>query len=235
MRTRFASSRTWMTALWLAAVPRAQAFDHADSASVESEPAVDLTSLYTWMHDGKLVVAVGVYPNATPASRFDPSTLYVVHVHRGPAYQQPTTETTVVCRFDVSQQITCWPGDDRTETTSGDASVAGGLTSPSGHFRVFAGLRADPEQVNLDGFRTMATTMDAWTPNLDVGVSGCPSGLTSESVQSLMTSLHQGADGGPPVSAFGAGNVLAIVMEVDLSLLRGVGDVLSVWASTHAG
>jgi hypothetical protein len=40
--------------------------------------------------------------------------------------------------------------------------------------------------------------------------------------------------GGAAKDKFDQQNVLSIVMEVDLSLLTGAGDILGVWASTNS-
>lgn len=226
-------------ALWVAAslglgVPVALAYDHQDSVSVRADPSVDLTSLHTWMGDGKLVVAVGVNPNATTSTRFSAAALYTVHIHRGAAYRMPTSETTIVCRFDAAQIITCWPGDDRTETTTGDASNPNGILSASGRFRVFASPRADPEQVYVDGYQRMVTAFDALVPTLPINGAGCPTGLEPARSTELLTTLRQTPEGTDAISTFADSNVLSIVMELDVSLLRGAGDILSVWASTNA-
>lgn len=214
------------------AAPNAIAFDHADGPAAVAAPATDITGLYAWMSGGKLEVALNVTPSATAMSRFATDALYVIHVNRSESYGATATESTIVCKFDTAQQITCWPGEIATEVTTGDPSTPTGVSSASGKFKVFAGLRADPEQTNLDGIQDSMNAITGAFGALMFNQAGCPlvdAATSSVLVQKLRTDLM----GGSPVNAFGTANVLSIVMEVDLALLSGSGNILGVWASTN--
>ncbi len=214
----------------------ATAFDHADSPAVSADPSTDIAGLYAWTRGGKLEVALNVSPFATAQSKFSTDALYVIHVNRAVSYGAAATETTLVCQFDAAQAITCWPGTDAAETTAGDASSTSGLTSASGKFKVFAGLRADPEMTNLDGLKDTRTTIESVASSLMFNGAGCPSldaSTSSVLVNKLQTDPSSFPPGGAAKDFFAGENVLSIVMEVDLSLLTGTGDILGVWASTH--
>ena len=224
---------TVATALALAALGPGRAYDHQDAPAVRADPSTDLTGVHAWMDGGRLVVALGVFPNAGASEKFSSFALYAVHVTRAPSATPGAleTETTILCRFTPSQVITCWPGDDLGETTTGDASQQSGLASASGRFKVFAGLRVDPEQSNVTGlqelFAAVLAQRSGWAP----GTDGCPT-IVNDAAASLVAMLaHVG--GGPAKNTFAGHNVLAIVMSVDLSLIAGTGSILGVWASTN--
>lgn len=218
------------------AAPNAVAFDHVDSPAVLTDPSTDIAGLYTWTSGGKLEVVLNVSPFATAQSKFSTSALYVIHVNRAAAYGDTATETTIVCKFDAAQAITCWPGTDAAETTTGDASATSGLASASGKFKVFAGLRADPEQTNLDALKDTIATVQSVSSVLVFNAAGCPSldaATSSALVQKLQSDPTSQPPGGAANNFFASSDVLSIVMEVDLSLLTGSGDILGVWASTN--
>jgi hypothetical protein len=213
------------------------AFDHADSPDVLTDPSTDITGLYAWTSGGKLELALNVSPSATAQSKFSTDALYVIHVNRAASYGAAATESTIVCRFDAAQAITCWPGTSTAEITTGDASATAGLSSASGKFKVFAGLRADPEKANLAGLQDMLAVVYGAAGSLQFNAGGCPTldaATTGVLVNLLQTDPDSVPSGGAAKDAFEGKNVLSIVMEVDLSLLTGSGDILGVWASTNA-
>ena len=214
----------------------AVAFDHADSPAVAADPSTDITGLYAWTSGGKLELALNVSPSAAAQSKFSTTALYVIHVNRAASYGAATTETTVVCKFDAAQAITCWPGTSTADITTGNASTTAGLSSASGKFKVFAGLRADPEHVNLTGLKDARAVVQGVTGALIFNAAGCPT-LDASTSSLLLNKLQTDPDslpaGGAAKDKFDQQNVLSIVMEVDLSLLAGSGDILGVWASTN--
>jgi len=213
--------------------------DHIDAPATTADPAADITDLYAWMSsDGKKVeLALDVTPFATSAAKFSDAVQYVIHVNSGAGYGKPQTETTVVCQFATSGTIECWVGTG--EYVTGDASKTAGITSPSGKVRVFAGLRNDPFFFNLDGFKHAVATVEAAAaatteagPVLKFDAAGCPA-VDSGTSSVLVGQLQHDATGGPVKDTFAGKNVLAIVLEVDKTLLTGNGATLGVWASTH--
>lgn len=215
----------------LGLAPWARAFDHADGPAVVADRSTDLTGLYAWTSGGKLMVVVNTSPSATVMSRFSTTAAYTVHVTRAAAYGDAGQDTTIVCTFDAAQAVTCWPGNSLAETTSGDATNTAGLSSTSGKFKVFTGLRADPEALNLAGLKNMISTVNTAAAGLTFDGGGCPS-LDANTSAILVDALRTD-EGMPATNVFAGTNVLSIAMEVDLSLLTGSGNILGVWASTN--
>ncbi len=221
-------------ALGSVATPTARAADHLDGPAVLEDAATDITDVYTWMQGGKLVLVMNVSPAATTTSEFSDAALYVFHVTRRETFVTATaTETTIICKFASNTDVDCWPGDSAAELTSGNPSAVGGLSSASGKFKVFAGLREDPFFFNLAGFQKARTTVLAAAASLTFDTAGCPD-VDNGTSAVLVGQLQHDAAGGAPVDYFGDLNVLSIVVELDLSLLNGAGDFLGVWASTNA-
>ncbi len=215
------------------APPAARAADHLDGPAVLTDPSTDITDVYTWMDGGKLVLVMDVSPVATATSSFSDSALYVFHITRRDTFvATAATETTIVCKFASNTSVTCWPGEDAAEVTSGDASATTGLASASGKFKVFAGLREDPFFFNLAGFNKARETVLGAAGGLDFDTNGCPA--VSPAISTVLVGqLQHSADGGDPVDFFKDLNVLSIVAQVDLTLLGGTGPYLGVWASTN--
>lgn len=214
--------------VWVASVDAA---DHGDSPRASTDPAADLADLYAWMDESdpdKLnlimtVVSTGAFSDAVD---------YVFHVNSdddGPLGPNPQEETPITCTFDAAGMITCEVGD---VSVSGDASDEQGVESDDGSLRVFAGLRDDPFFFNSSGFNdTVAAVIAAATADPPVGFDddGCPilDDETAAQLRGLITTAPEGDD-------FGGLNVMALVVQIDVSLVNGNGDILGVWASTRS-
>jgi hypothetical protein len=210
----------------------ALAADHIDAPATTADPAADITDLYAWMSsDGKSVeLALDVVPFATSSSKFSDAVTYAIHVNSSSGYGKTQTETLVICQFDTAQNIQCWVGDG--EYVTGDASKTAGIQSASGKVKVFAGLRNDPFFFELDGFKKAVSTVDAAEGSLQFDGSGCAM-LSAATSNTLVGQLMHEPDGTAPKDTFAGKNVLAIVLEIDKSILTPGGSALGVWASTH--
>jgi hypothetical protein len=207
----------------------AHSADHLDGPAVKLDPTTDINDLYSWMDGTNAIFALTVFPEATTASKFSDAVQYTIHTSSAASFGPTTSDENIICTFDPTQKIQCWVGTD--DYVTGDASVATGLASASGKFKVFAGLRADPFFFNLDGFNKTRTDVIAAAPVLAFDDAGCPTidGLTSST---LVTQLKTSPDGGAPVDFFQNLNTLAIVVSVDKSLVTKAGPIVSAWAST---
>ncbi len=227
---------TWFTlaasvALGAGLVGSVHAADHGDSPRAAADPAADIADLYAWMDsaDGeKLNLILTLAGNGAFSDAVD----YVFHVNSdddGPLGPNPQVETTIACSFDSDGNVACESGD---ESVSGDASGEAGITSMDGNLRVFAGLRDDPFFFNSSGFNaTVEAVLGAATgePPLEFDADGCPllDDATAAALRDLLSTAPNGDD-------FGGANVLALVVQVDRSLVNGNGDILGIWASTSA-
>ncbi len=205
------------------------AADHGDSPRAAADPAADLADLYAWMDatDGeKLNLIMTLASNGAFSDAVD----YVFHVNSdddGPLGPNPQVETAITCSFDGDGMVTCEGGGS---SVSGDASDEQGITSDDGYLRVFAGLRDDPFFFNLAGLNaTVEAVIAAATgePPLAFDDDGCPllDDATAAQLRMVISTAPNGDD-------FGGLNVLALVVQVDRSLVNGNGDILGVWAST---
>ena len=218
---------TSVGALALALTPlTGLAADHADSPSVTADPSADITDLYAWMNGDKLALVLDVQS----AAMFSDAVQYVLHIDSGAGYGSADTETSILCRFDASQQIECWLGDDD-DYAKGDASSESGLTSTNGMFRVFAGMRDDPFYFNATGFGAVISTVVSAAGGLTFDAAGCPA-LDADTSNALVTQLMTEPGGGAAADDFN-GNVLSIVIEIDKDAVTAGGPVIGVWASTH--
>ncbi|MEO6026774.1 MAG: DUF4331 family protein [Candidatus Binatia bacterium] len=136
----------------------------------------------------------------------------------------------VICQFDAQQRVECWAGD--AAYVSGDASGLAGIASSNGRLRVYTGLRNDPFFFNLPGFRATARAVTAAAPSLTFDAAGCPA-VDSATSRALVTQLQTAPDGSPAVDGFANFNVIAIVLEVDKSILTANGPILSVATATY--
>lgn len=200
------------------------AADHRDSPRSTAEPPADINDVYAWttQDTSRLNLIMTVFPRATGDARFSDAVEYVFHVSSSATVGGPATNSAILCTFAADQRITCSIGGTQL-VTSVDASDTDGVESEDGNFRVFAGLRSDPFFFALDAFNTTVSTVVQAAPNLQFNDAGCPA-LDSATQTALATSLR-----GP--NTFAGGNVLAIVVQVDKTLL-GPGPIYGVWAST---
>ena len=231
--------RTFPALLLLLTAPVALAADHLDGPAASADPTSDITDVFAWTSpDGKsLNLVMDVFPAATAASKFSNTVQYVFHTSSHPAFGMTSGGTEdIVCTFDAAQKVSCWAGS---EYVNGDASSTSGIAS--GKLRVYTGLRDDPFFFNLDGFKhavsdVKATAAAGKLPTPDA--AGCYNlgdpGSSSSIASVVVKDLTHAADGtSPAVDHFKGLNVLAIVLQVDLSVVNKGGPVVGVWASTN--
>jgi hypothetical protein len=215
----------------------ARSADHLDAPATIAEAPADINDVYAFMDGNSAVFAMTVYPAAPPGATFSDAVQYVMHTQSAPAFgaAAASAEVPILCQFDAAQKAQCWAGPN--EYVTGDASAAAGITSASGKLKVFAGLRADPFFFNLLGFRNTVNTVKGAadgggnTP-LAFDDAGCPQ-VNEGTSTVLVNQLKSSPDGGPPEDFFKNLNALAIVVQVDKSIVTTSGPVVSVWASTN--
>lgn len=226
----------------------ALAADHLDGSAtgVKADASTDINDVYTWMSaDGtKVYLIMTVSPAADVATaKFSNSAHYVFHTaSRDGFLNQQAVPTDVICSFDTAQRISCWVGAGTTNFVTGNASAPAGISSADGKVKVFAGGRKDHFFFNLDGFNAVRTAVKARHATLPITLdaNGCAAasgtntdGLTPAQTAAVRTQLASAPGGGPATDFFKDLNTLAIVMEIDKSLLTSGGSILSVWAATH--
>lgn len=214
------------------------AADHLDGPTVKMDPAGDITDVYAWTASDKLTMILNVAPLATNTSKFSDALQYAFHVESSAGYGKAGTKTDIICTFDAAQAINCVlgaPGGNVLDFVKGDASTTNGITSDTLKMKVYAGLRADPFYFNLAGFNDAVATVKGAAGSLTFDGAGCPA-LDAGTSMALIARLQGTNMGmGPAQNFFEKVNVLAIVMEVDKTLVNGGGDTIAVWASTNMG
>jgi hypothetical protein len=219
-------------AVALIAAPLALAADHQDGPAATAEPSADITDVFAWMSSdaSQVNLVMDVFPFAGGSPQFSNAVQYVFHTSSRPSFGAAAASTVnVICTFDTAQNISCWAGD---EYVTGNASAAAGLSSASGKLKVFAGMRNDPFFFNLDGFKATAADVTAVKGSLSFDTNGCPM-LDGPTASALVTQLGSAPDGGAPKDHFLGANLLAIVVQLDKSILTAGGPLVSVWAATH--
>jgi Domain of unknown function (DUF4331) len=218
----------------LALVPTAQAADHRDGPAATANKDADINDVYAWVDPGgqKVNLVMTFNPAAPTGTKPSDAVLYVFHLNSKQTFTAPTsTEVRVVCGFDAQQRISCWAGDG--EYVTGIADAAEGLTSKSGRFKVFAGLRNDPFFFNAAGFGATVGAVKSAASSLTFDPAGCPQ-VDAATSNNLVTQLKRDATGGPAKDFFAGTNTLAIVVQIDKSLVTPGGPILGVWGSTHS-
>lgn len=207
------------------------AADHTDSSAVIADPAADITDVFAWMDPSgdKLNLVLDI-PSGGAGSSFSDAVQYVFHVESSPAFGTAGESTDIICTFDVNQAVSCWVGSEAYVT--GDASSTAGLLDDSGQIRVFAGRRNDPFYFNISGFRNTISAVVAAAGSLSFDNAGCPA-LDGATSSTLVSALMTEPDGSPAQDDFAMGEVLALVVQVDLGLVNRGGPILAVWASTR--
>jgi hypothetical protein len=247
-----------LAALAFGASPAAWAADHLDSPSVKmtGKAMADITDVYAWMSaDGmKVNLAMAVSPAEDGTHSFGPAFQYVFHVVTYPgatnmdAFFNPGSETKIICTFASPTSAQCWvaTGPTPKDYVTGDPSSPAGITSRDQLIKVFAGKRSDPFFFNLGGFLRAQSTVET-----ACGTSTCPGALphdaggcplidaaTAGALRGLLTTAPPttiGPCAGGQIDCFANFNVMAIVVQVDKTLLNANGNhLLSVWGSTHA-
>lgn len=216
----------------------ARSADHLDAPATVAEAAADINDVYAFLDkpgdaSTSVIYAMTVFPNAPATAKFSDTVQYVFHTSSGAKFNATTSDLNIICTFDAAQKIQCWAGAD--EYVTGDASQGTGLTSASGKFKVFAGLRADPFFFNLDGFKKTVQAVEDTVAGgaLNFDDAGCPllQPGTDTALQGYLSSDPDG--GGAAQDFFKKFNGLAIVVQLDKSVATKGGPVVSVWGSTH--
>jgi hypothetical protein len=209
------------------------AADHGDVPAAGNDPTADITDLYAWMNNDhtKLNLVLDVMSNAGPTATFSPAVAFAFSISSSPAFGGPQQSTKLVCKFIDTTNIECWLG---AEYVVGNPSVAEGITSASGKMRVYAARRDDPFFLEYVGFGNAVNEAVKQAVAGQVGfLDGCAT-LTPDQQQGLFGLLTHGADGAPPSNTFAGQAVLALVVQVDKTLVNAGGPILGVWASTHS-
>jgi hypothetical protein len=207
------------------------AADHKDGPAATADPTADIADVYAWMSADatKVNLVMDVAPGAATDAKFSDKTLYVFHVSSSDKFGDTTpTEPKIICSFKADQTASCWVG---TALVSGDASTA--LESADKKVKIFAGRRNDPFFFNLSGFKATLAFVKANAGGLTFNTAGCPA-LDSNTATAAAGALASDGAGGAGKDDFKGQNVLAIVIQLDKTLVLAKDDtVLGVWASTH--
>lgn len=231
----------------------ARAADHRDWPGYQNDITTDITDVYAWMSaDASKVYLVldaqGANLGATANTKFSDAAQYVFHIGSGAAMAGATANPeTIICKFDnaTPQTFQCWgPGGEYVKDAVGNAA---GKASKSGKMKVFAGVRDDPFYFNIRGFDRLARTVKSVAGVLTFDAAGCPT-IDAATSAMLVNVLKSDGAGGAAKDDFGKnglsplppgtggmtnGNILAIVVAIDKTLLNKGGKILSVWASTN--
>jgi hypothetical protein len=225
----------------------ALAADHLDGSAtgVKADPSTDINDVYSWVStDGsKIILAMTVFPGASTTSnaKFSNAAYYVFHTTSRAAFTDPqSANVDVICSFDTTQKISCWVGGNTT-FVNGDASVPAGISSADGKVKVFAGLRKDHFFFNLDGFNAVRTFVTANAAGITFTNACAQLGTGAGSTQAkIVQQLGKAPAVAPavfpgtlaPTDFFKTFDALAIVVEVDKTLLNASGKYLTVSAAT---
>ena len=223
-------------ALGVAVGSTAWADDHLDSPLAVNRPDADLTSLYAWTSGPNLEPKVNLILGVQHTELGD-DLQYVFHVASGPNFGNLTDEVLIICQLEPSRLIECWVGDQL--YLRGNARSAAGLVSPDGRLRIYTGLRDDPFYFNQAGYEAVLAQLRQDLTTAPKDSAQCPT-LPSATTNQLLTRLMLGQQQGPAVNHYQRsvtaelGQIAALVLQVDKALLTKGGDVLAIWASTHA-
>ncbi|MDB4962271.1 MAG: hypothetical protein JWP01_2270 [Myxococcales bacterium] len=236
---------------------RGYAADHLDSDTLGQTTLAmgDINDVYAWMStDGSKVNLVMTVSPADPGGRdFGPGVQYVFHVTSKTGLPEDVVArpangvtTKVICTFASATRAQCWVSGvgGVKDYVEGDPSNTAGTTSSSGKVRLFAGRRSDPFFFNLQGFRAAVAEVGRLrtraTNPLVFNQANCPSTITSMeagTVRTMLSTAQTTATAPCPANqadCFANLNVMALVVQVDKSLLNAPGNVfLGVWGSTH--
>lgn len=196
-------------------------------------PMADIADLYAWNDGANLSLVMDVSPLDNGTHAFDPTVVYVFHLNSksAPRLGVPDgVETRVICRFASNTSVECWAtgAAGTKDYLSGNPSNAAGAVSLRGKLRVFAGRRSDPAFADRAGFNTAAGLLRGVQATPDG--ANCPTAIDPSIALQIRTALGGGMD------SFATANVMAIVVQIDKSLVLVDSDkIVSVWASTHAG
>jgi hypothetical protein len=207
--------------------PGAMAADHLDTPTVEADPSADIGDLFAWVaEDGKRLNLV----MDIVGRRFSDRIQYVFHVDSGSTYGKTAATTAVLCRFDAGAQVECWAGD--VDYARGDASSPQGLESRRHKFRVFAGLRDDPYFNNVRGTRTALNTAAGFIKQ------GAPQEVSGYyrfdgSATSQILAKWRQTNAGPAANFLAGWKTSALVVSIDMDVVKAGGPMLAVWGRTY--
>ena len=220
-----------------------RAADHGDGPAAQMpDPSADITDVFAWMSaDGsKVELVMDVYPDAPPTAHFSPSVQYVLHLASAPAFNPaappPLTQKVVLCNFAPNGRGQCWLGPATGGTADEyvvdiEPDVEAGQASEDGRMKVFVGRRNDPFFFFVDGFKHAVAAVIA-AGSLSTNGFGCP--LLDVSRAAGLKGMLDGTVMGPAVDNFAGKSVLAIVVELDKSLVSDAANpILAVWGSTN--
>jgi hypothetical protein len=209
------------------AFERVHASDHLDTPTVIADPAADIGDLYAWTSsDGRRLSLV----MDIVAHQFSNRLQYVFHIDSGPSFGKTTASTTIVCRFDIANNVECWAGNE--DYLRGDAHSPVGLESEKRTFRIFTGLRDDPFFNNVKGTREAYGVAGAALKNgAPVNSAGCPKFNTATAQAILDTWRH--TSGGPATNFLAGWRTSAIVISIDLEMVTTGGKLAAVWGTVH--
>jgi hypothetical protein len=238
----------------------ARAADHLDAPGATSgltDLSTDINDVYAWTDGNNVNLVMSVNPNATATTKFSDAVRYAFHVNAATRFGDPTPRPTdIICTFAIDQTIKCWVVNGTTvaDYVTGNASAVAGLVSKSAKVKVFAGLRNDAFFFNIQGFKKVVSDVKgAAGPLTTAGAfnqQGCPNleKLGAGTTAAVAGHLAKQADGttagvddftkdghaAAPTVPMVSGNVMAIVVQIDKSLVTtATQKVLGVWASTH--
>jgi hypothetical protein len=212
----------------------------------------DIGDVFAWTNGSGAITNVNLAMTVSPAdmgtNTFGPSIQYVFHASSHPgtsnavALGAPGTESRVICTFTSNTKAQCWVTQGTTvkDYVTGDPSTA--MTSADGKLKVFAGRRSDPFFFNLAGFKLAQKAVEDNAALLTFNPAGCPlvpptGPVSAQGLRGLLTTMSGSAVAPCPanqIDCFATFNVMAIVVQVDKSLLlQNTDHLLSVWGSTH--
>lgn len=210
------------------------AADHGDVPAAGNDPTADITDLYAWMSPdaSKLNLVLDVYPNAGAAASFSPAVVYAFSISSSQSYGGPQQSKKLLCKFIDANNIECWLAG---EYVAGNPNKAEGITSASGKLRVYAGRRDDPFFLNYVGFgNTVSAAVQAAGAGMVQFDNQQCAQLSADQQTALVGLLTTGNDGAKATNTFAGQAVLALVLQVDKSLVNDGGPILGVWASSHS-
>jgi hypothetical protein len=201
----------------------AQAADHADSPSLNTEASVtnpnpaapevkqaDINDIYAFMNPGddtELILIMTIAPDASPTETFSQSISYNFLIEN-----DTNTHLRIQCTFPTVEQVSC---------TLGDLVVAGAVGGDvlGEGMRVYTGLRDDPFFFNGMGLNQTFAAFEAGESAPDA----------------IKFSDAQQANGGE-ANNFAGENILALVIGVNRNLLIAseTQGGLKLWAATES-
>jgi hypothetical protein len=209
--------------------------DHRDSdlLAMSANSAADIDDVYAWMNSdaSKLNLIMTIQPFAAADATFSSNVQYVFHVSSGAAYGTPSASKDIICEFASATSVQCWVGSDY---VTGDASSTAGLLSADHKIKVFAGQRKDPFFFNLDGFKQAVRDAEAVNPGANA--EGCAQ-INAGQEAVLVNDLTHDSNGTTATTTdtddFAGANGVALVLQIDKTLVNSGGPILGVWGATY--